>query len=70
VRTLLLQAGASTADLTQVNAFINDEVGPAATLRAWRDLFPEGSAQPHLHFLNTHLTGSTTVRLDDALRVY
>jgi 2-iminobutanoate/2-iminopropanoate deaminase len=64
VRTLLQQAGASTANVTQVNAFINDEVCQAATLKAWRGVFPEGSAQPRLHFLNAHLPGSTVVRLE------
>jgi 2-iminobutanoate/2-iminopropanoate deaminase len=65
VRTLLEEAGGGLANLSQVNAFINDEAGRSATLQAWREIFAEGSSvQPKLHFLNARLPGPTVVRLE------
>ena len=64
VRTLLKQAGSDLSGMTQVNAFINDDAGRAATLRAWRRLFPDGSDGPRLQFLNARLPGSSVVRLE------
>jgi 2-iminobutanoate/2-iminopropanoate deaminase len=59
VRTLLSNAGASPADLTQILAFITDDVDRSALLGA----LPAVGAPP-TKFLNAHLPGGATVRLE------
>jgi 2-iminobutanoate/2-iminopropanoate deaminase len=59
VRTLLSNAGARPADLTQILAFITDDVDRSALLEA----LPSSGAPP-TRFLNAHLPGGTTVRLE------
>ncbi|MCA1648169.1 MAG: hypothetical protein LC797_22820, partial [Chloroflexi bacterium] len=64
MQTLLHQAGASLDSLTQVIAFINDSAGQQATQTAWDKMFADKQNRPSLHFLNAHLPGNTTVRLE------
>jgi enamine deaminase RidA (YjgF/YER057c/UK114 family) len=58
VQTLLSRAG--SARLSQLTAFINDDLGRQLTERTFETSFPEAD----LHFLNAHLPGSTAVRLE------
>jgi enamine deaminase RidA (YjgF/YER057c/UK114 family) len=58
VRTLLSNAGATPADLTQILAFITDEVDREAIHRA------VGELGANTKFLNAHLPGGATVRLE------
>jgi enamine deaminase RidA (YjgF/YER057c/UK114 family) len=59
VRTLLSNAGAGPADLTQILAFIRDEGDRSALL----EVLPSPGG-PATKFLNAHLPGGATVRLE------
>jgi enamine deaminase RidA (YjgF/YER057c/UK114 family) len=64
VRSLLQQAGATSAALSQVTAFITGPENLGALDKPWRAMFPDSSARPDLRIVETSLPGAAHVRLE------
>jgi enamine deaminase RidA (YjgF/YER057c/UK114 family) len=64
VCTLLSQAGAAPTEVTQVIAFITSDRDREVTQVAFDSVFVDVDVRPRLTFLNAHLPGGASVRLE------
>jgi len=64
VKTLLKQAGADVANLTQVNAFVPDASHRDVVQAAFAKRFPKAASAPAFNVLEVDLPPGAVVRLE------